>query len=715
MNTLPTITALIYGITATVLILLLIKFNKQNIRKLELIENEFRRPDTIAIALIRIADIINYLKEKIKKMAPGRILKKSNRIKIEREKEEILQKLDLLDLEIQKIGKDKDADTAKIIVTFETIFIEFKNFLEQSSLKLHTKGRKKKLESDIKNNLFKIHKNIEFIKLDCGIYTDFSNRLREILSEYGKYLEMEKKNLTDLIEEDLKEGFSMIKDREKKDFTEMKQETRDFIVDFKDLKADIQQQSNRLSSSSDKMEHITSQIEVVIPGFENLKKEFSAERKNLDELKDKFAGCNNNLDSNISKIEELQEKFGNLQTSYGYLKEEISNVIDGQNKNFTQSNINLKEIVGEMNAAMSHIGILKTQFEGMTTGICQDTVKVNKNLSGNIQHLQGIMEEIKKSIGSYEYLMEKILKEINTQKSDLEDKIKKMDEMSGKFIENFDTEKFLKWLNEATEKANTIKDQLAFCIKFIKEQKYLGNLTNGEIRQLMFKIKDEPVFSKEYHKIVINFFKDVVNFGQTYKNKWYMKHWNRFINQLNTIIPTFLHYELKTIYDVYLENKPLDFNLKDVSKNDLKEIINQNHWIQIWEPLLRWTYFFKAYLGEDSAYLVERHHHYAQKTEKLFQELGYRIELYSPLEIISEELVETNQVKEISNPFVFLEDILPNIKHLEIVKKVVGQIGHNTDKKLILYVDQVGLVDDGQRIRESKLLFYSPLMMKHTK
>ena len=153
--------------------------------------------------------------------------------------------------------------------------------------------------------------------------------------------------------------------------------------------------------------------------------------------------------------------------------------------------------------------------------------------------------------------------------------------------------------------------------------------------------------------------------------------------------------------------------LRSVSEEKLRQIINKQHWVQIWEPLLRWSGFLKVYFGEPLEDLwAVLNYSAGHAVEVLESSLGYRVDPYKPLQIINEDLVKDGTVKEAVEHVTFYREIMHHIKTDEKITAAQERLNQDTGSKMIVYVDRLGLVDNGERICESRLIFYSPVIMK---
>ncbi len=692
-------------VTLAVLVLFLLllvplsRFIKRNSRKalekLAFVEEEFRRPENLTSALARISNIINNLKDRIEKLPEkknlyGLLMKKSDKLKAENEQQEIIKNLDLLDNEIRQIEDGKEYDLVDKITKFEEKLAKFELFFSDLILKSKTnKLRKALLKTGIKTELSKIKNTIDFIKIDFRQYTVLVDQFKKILLEQGQYLDLKKKSLDDFLSINLKTEFSQ----------------------FENLKENISklltEQITDISAHNSNLKQIIGRIDITKNGFESLKKLLADER-------DKLETQNTSLSKNNSEQKELIKQ---LQHARAEFERKVSEGLDSQNVELSKSNIEQNKILRKMETTRTDFGNVIEKFEDLKKEISEEALKVDtnlhKNFSGINRDLREITKEIKGSEAVLEDLKGKTLEKLISLNTDLENKIKQTDqilEKLDKYIDSSLVPKIIETLNENLESKQINK----LYLDFINKKLYLKISPETGI-PLINRIKDEPEFSETYRLLAINLFKDMDELQKKHQDKWYWKLLNPLWEQLDYLLLPFFYFDGKTIYDDSLENKPAGFNLKDLKKEDLKKIINEDHWIKIWEPLLRWAYFFKAYFyfDEDLKYVVEWQQYYATKIEKIFQEsLGYQIELYQPMEMISKKMVEKGQVKEISRHDNFFQQILPNIKNLEKFKEAEEKLKLNPNMKLIVFVDQLGLLDKGKRIRESKLLFHSPLLME---
>lgn len=712
-------------VTLPTLLLWLKKKFEQDINrtfdKLKSVEDQIRQPESFNKAL----DLIGAL---IKKL-----LDRTKDIESENVRNGIEKFLYDLANAIPKIEEgDKDYDIKMKIDSFESKFNNFKNFLSNQS-NLSDLNREdpefNKINDAWKPEIEKIQTTTEFVKEDLRQITVLTKRFDDILTKQKQNLEDTRKNLNDFIAKDLKGDIEKLKNREKKDFEEI---TEQFLHSFDTLKRELKDGENKsfdemkckiesyigglkelkdnFSMQLKTQQETIDRFEMAKSDFQDFSKDFPIKLKELNEQNNNFKQSNKNVTDIISPLRKSQSNLEKLQSDFENLKLEISDMIKNQNGNFSRSNNNLQELVNDIKRTRLDFEDIKTKFEDIKTEITKGSI----SFYDNIKNLKGIIDEIKNTDSLYLDLKEKLTNMLTSLKIGLENKIKEIEEIPAK-LEKHLLEEFTKKINEIIDKSSSIKKENQILLDFIKEKIHL-DVPQDMGSNFINRIREEPVFSEDYRLLAIRYFEDLMELEKEYQDKWFWKFIANFTEQLDSLIPKFLYDEGKTIYEVYL-NKPDNFNLKDVKENDLKSIINQHHWVQIWEPLLRWTNFFRIYLpGEEEKYLIELHQYYAAKIMRLFQEtLGYTIELFSPMEMIPKKMVEKGQIREVSEHFVFFQQIFPHIKHFEEFRIAEEELKLNPDKSLILFVDQVGFSDKNKKIRESKLLFYSPLVMKHLK
>ncbi|MCP4146955.1 MAG: hypothetical protein GY757_04310 [bacterium] len=232
---------------------------------------------------------------------------------------------------------------------------------------------------------------------------------------------------------------------------------------------------------------------------------------------------------------------------------------------------------------------------------------------------------------------------------------------------------------------------------------------------MITKLVDEPHLSKEYRTCAVTLFKDLNLLEKHHENEWYWQHVVKPLKDgLDLTVVSFYNREGKTIYDYYLNENITAGGLSAITPAIIKNTINRQHWGQIWEPLLKAAGFFRAYLADTHKEIANVLSYASQKIEQLMsQYLGYEIENIAPLRAIPRQRIESEEIREADNHFNFYREILPQIQDNPSLLNNETKYGENSDTRLVLFTDKLGLIDSGERIREAQVVLYSATSMKH--
>lgn len=749
-----------------------IKRNNREIGKRLLeVEENFFKFEAPAAALKRISGIIAAIKQRIKgkSIVPG--IKLFKKKKGRQEKEKVINMLEefekhtkeLVDL-IERQNTETRSEIVKLHshtrdskkeVQKETAGDQRKDFdweskpdklfgewiqLEREIDKLfRNNALPPHQEADIKRDTAKIQKIIDFVKSDYNKYNRITVRLQEIKNKFAAVLETQSKSLD--------EKNSKMEEMTSKLNTSTLSAVETFKKELNDM---LKSQDNSFNTKKDQLTGIINELNRSTTGTisefaAKFNQSLATQTDDFNRKKEKMETIITNLDNSrdnaITRIEKKSHQALENQTAnFNKRENEFNHLVETQAKTFEE---NKKELSGVIDTFKTTTAAAVQQFESkfdrsLETQAAAIETNTNK-LSGIINHLDNLTTTAVNTFkGELNQTLDTQRKEFYTLNSHFEAKGKEMVEAAAHRFENLKSE-FTQLVEEQLQKLDQIGEAIVPNVKerfelfvenmrknfdygeineryvdFLNKKMYL-NISKETGPRVIERIAGEPKISEDYRSFAIDLFKLLMKLEKTHKNEWY---WQLLLNplkeKLDHLMLYFLNREGKSIYDSYYKNEEKWWNLKQVNEETLRHLINQEHWGQIWEPLLRWADFFSVYLTDHlDGVSIKLQSHSMDIKDLLENSLGYKIETYKPMQMIPKELIKINHIREISEHFTFFPKILPRIKDGKVLADAEKEYPHHPDKKIILYVDQLGLIDHGNRIREPKLIFYSPYTIQH--
>jgi ElaB/YqjD/DUF883 family membrane-anchored ribosome-binding protein len=376
--------------------------------------------------------------------------------------------------------------------------------------------------------------------------------------------------------------------------------------------------------------------------------------------------------------DETDTILGKFKTDFADLYESQSELLEKQNKLLDET----------QNDADLNLEKFKKKFVGLL-GQQQDVLKQQEDTAAKVQtDADANMEKFNKDLSK---IVEKHNKNLELYSNGIEHSVSRLEKMP-RFSVNSEKMKVL--------------------INYINKKLYL-NVSSQDAHEVIKRIEGEPGFSEVYRKCAIGLFDDLLMLEEFHKSQWYWRFLESIKNKLHDSIIPFYNRNGKTIYDSYYKEEVDLHGLKDVTKEKLRQIINKQHWGQIWEPLLCWTGFLKVYFSESLENLWTILNYSVVNIVKVLENsLGYRLDPFKPMQLLDRDLLEKGAIKEAAEHVTFYREIIDNIIDNEKINTAQQRLDQHPDSKLIIFVDRLGLEDNGERICESQLIFYSPAVME---
>jgi hypothetical protein len=446
----------------------------------------------------------------------------------------------------------------------------------------------------------------------------------------------------------------------------------------------------------------------------------------VEKFKGSFAHL---LEQQTGLVEKQKEAAVKIQddtdTTLEKFKTDFAALLDLQQDMFEKQNNNVREILFEMqNNADSSVEKYKKDF-AVLVDRQSVLLEKQKKLADEMQNDAGLnLEKFKKDaavlLAQQQDLLKKQEETAATMQTDTgaaveklkaglskaaEDHNKNLRVYSGSIENSVSRLEKMPWFTDEPEKLGAL-------INYINKNLYL-NISARDALDVIKRLEGEPGFSEKYRKCAVALFDDLLILEKSHKDKWYWRFLESIKSKLEDSIIPLYNRKGRTIYDSYFKEEVDLQGLRGISEEKLRQVINKQHWGQIWEPLLRWLGFLKVYFGESLEDLwTVLNYSAGHAVEVLENSLGYRVDPYRPLQIISEDLVKDGKVKEAVEHVTFYREIVHHIKTNEKITAAQEILNRDTGSKMIVYVDRLGLVDNGARICESRLIFYSPVIIK---
>ncbi len=269
----------------------------------------------------------------------------------------------------------------------------------------------------------------------------------------------------------------------------------------------------------------------------------------------------------------------------------------------------------------------------------------------------------------------------NTIRANIEGQ-KNIVEKIGKFEEKIDK------INTELKNADNVFQSLAL---INKQSGFEVEVNRSNIDIIFKKVNGEISLSKKYRRFAIDLYDELSDLKFNYQKYWF---WDlielNFLAKLRSMMPLFkISIDGKSIYDHYLKD---DVPLRLIDKKHIKRVVENYHWIQIWDGVIRMNDFFNAYFDDDKADIKSILIYFSQKIKVFLNDQGYSIEEIKPFSVISDELIKNKKIGQ-KDKSDFVETTLKNLIETQNIrfKKVVETM--NNDCERIFYVEQLKLTD----------------------
>lgn len=325
------------------------------------------------------------------------------------------------------------------------------------------------------------------------------------------------------------------------------------------------------------------------------------------------------------------------------------------------------------------------------TNINQMVSDIKPNLSKQLEFLK---EHFSSLEGRLEEITERIQESISNKKKSKDDK--------------FDFSEFAAQLVNSSKKNDLLLEQLHKSIESITEDSqneskmyqmlaYINKETNLTVKKdnvldIIDKVSNESKISKEYRSCAVNLYEDLIHLEENYQDTWYWKLLaDQLFNKLKENIDLFSlkNENAKTIYDSYFRK---EIPLRDIDNEHIRKIIENLHWFQFWNGLIRLSDFFNAYFDDDMAEINLVLGYYAKKVKIILSKLGCEIIHIKPLTVISSDDSRKKEMERIDQAYI-KEFILKNLvkSNNQRLKDAAANIP--ADHEIVVYVERLGLID----------------------
>jgi hypothetical protein len=439
------------------------------------------------------------------------------------------------------------------------------------------------------------------------------------------------------------------------------------------------------------------------------------------QLNDVLRDMDNRLIDSVDKLDrQLEEKNRLLDqvfeqiNRYAYdlvkaIKSQIGGFVNRRKRGFQQSSQLLREDLLNLETAFnSAMDTLKINFSFLLDQMSTDYRTRTDSIQ--IQTVSDIRASVTRLEKGFRTTMTGVQNIVGEKASEMVGTIR---EANTEQITLFNDD-ILDPLKQAVKKCKRHEDNgnLLPLVRYLNEKMFLKISTRNAF-EVLKRIEGEPPFSEKYRQCGIALLKDILSLEASHKDKWYWRFLDTIKRNLEATIIHFYNREGKTIYDDYFKNDTRIQSLKDITENQLREVINHQHWGQIWEPLLRWNRFFNAYHQDEENSLLPTILNYNSINISRIMEaqLGYRIDGLQPMEQIPASYFESEDYEIMEEHFTFYREIIHKIKDNDKFRNVTGK--GDDDNPLVIYIEQLGLTFNGRRISRSKLLLYSEANLRH--
>lgn len=455
------------------------------------------------------------------------------------------------------------------------------------------------------------------------------------------------------------------------------------LEDLKEKLSNLKIETDRLTAGNNKS------IEI-IGSMQSFKELLEEEAKKINQYSDFF----------IKNREEAHNSLADLTTK--------TLAISGDVITIQKIHRDIKKQTDEVKGFIRQVNVTITQLNDQVQAAAAISSQLAKQGAANKISSESIMET---SHGLTEQMekMQGVLKDIEALKKEIdqvEGTARTLDETSGRF-ENYE--------KELLTQVASVNPEIKLARDLFNNELKL-NLTEKNSFAILRKLQGEIIESIEYRNYAINLLKDFRLVEKNHTEQWYWKLLKPVRDGLEAHKEALFRHKGQTIYDGvynYNANTP---ETAPITKDHLKIVINEQHWGQIWEPLIKACQFFEVYSRDEYLEVLQLLGMSAKKIMNLLEKhLNYRIDRYLPLQQVPTQKIEAGEVQEALNHFMFYQDILPHLRNNQRFIDVENRYTPNGNDSVIVFVDTLGLVDNGKRIRTPKVVLYSPMAIKNSR
>jgi hypothetical protein len=398
-------------------------------------------------------------------------------------------------------------------------------------------------------------------------------------------------------------------------------------------------------------------------------------KREEEELKDTIAGIQNTL---TSKVDIFSKEFTGLQKRYqeGFAEHEAKLTVMMDNLKTT--------VIKDLNDAAQFLKDTPNSFFNSSEE------KIAAMVSGHIERMDNVQEKLEQSLATMNDAVGKHMGDFKNRAGE---------------VLSAEIETIKERVTETLSRRD-MSEKLESLIKYVNDRLHL-ELTEDNALALIKRIEGEPPFSKLYRECALTLFNDLTTLN---KDEWYWKYLFPIAKKLTASISSLHNRGGETIYQQSSTWESSSRGLRSIKKSDLRQIINDQHWWQIWEPLLRWNRFFKTYFREKLENVWITLDYSCSKILQVMEtDLGYEIDPVAPMLSVPANRKNEPGISEIKESVTFYRELLPHIKDNGGIKMMTDTLNKNPEQELIIYVDQLGLLENGERIHESRVIYYSDL------
>lgn len=415
---------------------------------------------------------------------------------------------------------------------------------------------------------------------------------------------------------------------------------------------------------------------------------------------------------------EIQESGKQLTTDLNNriitIKTDFADLFKRHEDGFNAAKSNLDDILGRLNITADD------KIKELRNAVIELYNQNDTGIKKTIEELIGIVDTLKNAPSSFFEKTREAIKEIAKenfgQLGVIQDKIEDiLPVVEAKMENNLEV--------YAQKMADIINDIIHSCLKSIIPQadtrekmdgliEYVNNtlflhVSQEDVMDVLNRIRDEPSFSQEYRKLALSLLADLLHLRKDYDREWFWYYLAPVCRELKNSISLLYNEKGGNIYSSHnLDDEVL---LASIKKEDLRQIINRQHWPQVWHPLLNWSRFLKAYFPGplDDVWQVLEYN--ANKIVRFMEnQLNYRVDHFRPLELVSADITGHDGVREARESMIFYRQLKEHVDKSETLKTMKEKLRNTPGKKLVAFVDQLGYENDGSRKSDSRLVLISP-------